>query len=115
MYGEFIRDASNNAQRVAVGVITLAGLLFAFAWLSPGVATPEQAIVVHGSDSGSHLRLQVVGGAISVQGSLKPGGQVGCEGYGNHLTCPVAGAGVIEVRWDPRTTRSRSSTACRSP
>lgn len=68
----------------------------------PATATSEGEIVIRGPASSSHLRISVSAGDVLVSGYLARSPQTGCSyGRGRELTCPLAGAGRMEVVMGP--------------
>ncbi len=65
-------------------------------------ATPEGRIVIHGAETGTHLRLSLSGGALIVTGPMAEATE-GCQlALGNGAaTCPLSGVGQIEVDTGP--------------
>ncbi len=66
-------------------------------------AAPEGKIVIHGANSGSHLRLTVSGRSIVVRGYLAPTKPTGCRVTRKRMVavCPVAGVRLIELNMGP--------------
>jgi Ca2+-binding RTX toxin-like protein len=66
-------------------------------------ASGEGQIVVHGADSGSHLRLTVNGNVIVVNGYMTPDAPTGCHFTDPRRTavCPLSGVAAIEVDMGP--------------
>lgn len=67
-----------------------------------GPATPESRIVIRGAEAGTHLRLSVSGSDLLVTGPMAEATE-GCgftRGHGA-ATCPLGGAGSIEVATGP--------------
>jgi Ca2+-binding RTX toxin-like protein len=82
----------------AKALLALAAATALMLMLTASTASSEGQIVVHGSSGESHLRLTVSGEDILVSGPLGSGA-VGCKSTSGHsLTCPVAGAGSIELQ-----------------
>ena len=100
----------------AVKAAPLAALLV-LALFFPAAASPEGEIVIHGADTGSHLKLSSEGGRLVVEGIMASDEQVGCHfthGH-NRAVCPLEAPPRSKWRWARGTTRSRSSTNCRFP
>ena len=70
--------------------------------IAPATAQTDGEIVVRGPGYESHLRLTVSGGNILVSGQIQSG-PVGCQVTHGHnaATCPIAGAGGMEVIMGP--------------
>jgi Ca2+-binding RTX toxin-like protein len=85
--------------RRALAAFAVAALLLLVA---AGNATTEGRIVIHGAETGTHLRLSVSGGDLVVTGPMAEATE-GCElGAGNGVaTCPLSDAGQIEVDTGP--------------
>jgi hypothetical protein len=86
--------------RRALATLAAAALLLLIA---AGPATPESRIVIHGAEAGTHLRLSVSGSDLLVTGPMAEATE-GCSftrGRGA-ATCPLGGAGSIEVDTGPR-------------
>ena len=81
-------------------VVLAAALLLA---LGSSTATTQERIVVHGADSGSHLRLSVSGGSLIVEGWMASAAPRGCRFVRHRLraVCSLRRAGAIEVRMGP--------------
>lgn len=71
--------------------------------LGCAAASSERQIVVHGIDSGSHLRLTVSGNRLLVTGWMAPTQPTGCKfaRYREVAVCPLANAGRVEVNTGP--------------
>lgn len=71
--------------------------------LGSSTATTQERIVIHGADSGSHLRLSVNGGHLVVEGWMPPASPRGCRYVRHrlHAVCSLRRAGAIEVRMGP--------------
>ena len=69
---------------------------------SAGPATPEGRIVIHGAETGTHLRLSVSGGDLLVTGPMAEASE-GCQLAAGHgaATCPLGEAGQVEVDTGP--------------
>ena len=66
-----------------------------------GPAAPEGRIVIHGAETGTHLRLSVSGGDLLVGGPMAEASE-GCElAGGNGATCPLGDIGQVEVDTGP--------------
>ena len=85
--------------RRALASLAAAALLLLIAASS---ATPESRIVIHGAESGTHLRLSVSGSNLIVNGPMA-GATEGCRFIRGHgeASCPLAGAGSIEIDTGP--------------
>ena len=70
----FARGA--RLRRGAIATAALAALILA---LSCTAASPQGKIVIHGADSGSHLRLNVRGGKMVVRGWMSRARPAGCR------------------------------------
>jgi len=70
--------------------------------IGAGPATPEGQIVIHGAETGSHLRLSVSGGDLLVTGMIAEASE-GCQlAVGNGAaTCPLGNVGQVEVETGP--------------
>jgi Ca2+-binding RTX toxin-like protein len=66
-------------------------------------ATPEERVVVHGTDSGSHLELSMRGNDLIVEGWMPPAAGAGCRlAHSRNLAiCPLDRAGSVEVNMGP--------------
>jgi hypothetical protein len=87
-------------RRLVVAAVAAAGLLLT---LGSTTASPEGQIVIHGADSGSHMRLTVGGGNIHVDGYMSPDEPTGCEftTFRQAAVCPTDGVGSIQVVMGP--------------
>ena len=67
-----------------------------------GTAVPEGRIVIHGAETGTHLRLSLSGGELVVTGPMAAATE-GCRlAPGNGAaTCPLSGVGQVEVDTGP--------------
>lgn len=85
--------------RRALAALGAAALLLL---ITAGPAVPEGRIVIHGADSGTHLRLSVGGGNLLVTGAMAAAGE-GCNRgpRRNAATCPLDGVGQVEVDTGP--------------
>jgi hemolysin type calcium-binding protein len=65
-------------------------------------AAPEGRIAIHGTETGTHLRLSVSGGELIVTGPMAAASE-GCELAPGNLaaTCPLSHIGEIEVETGP--------------
>jgi Ca2+-binding RTX toxin-like protein len=70
--------------------------------VTAGVAEPEGRIVIHGAETGTHLRLSVSGSDLIVTGPMA-GASEGCElAPGNNAaTCSLSDVGQVEVDTGP--------------
>ena len=77
--------------RRALAALAAAALLLLIA---AGPAAPEGRIVIHGAESGTHLRLSVSGGNLLVTGPMAEATE-GCQlAAGNSAaTCPLSDVG----------------------
>ncbi len=83
-----------------VGMLLISVAVPALAlFTTPTAASTAGGIVIHGFESGSHLKLTVSGEDIVVNGFLDPSEQVGCSfTHGqNALVCPFAGVNGVEL------------------
>lgn len=71
--------------------------------LGGSTAVTQERIVIHGADSGSHLRLSVNGGHLVVEGWMARTTPRGCHftRYRMIAVCSLRRAGAIEVRMGP--------------
>lgn len=85
------------AAPVTVAVVLLASLALA------GSAAPAGRIVLHGSHSGSHLRLSTHDGRLVAEGRMSGRRPAGCRLRHRRLLaiCPLAGADAIELEMGP--------------
>jgi Ca2+-binding RTX toxin-like protein len=69
---------------------------------SAGNATTEGRIVIHGAETGTHLRLSVSGGDLLVTGPMAEATE-GCQlaPANGAATCPLSDAGQVEVDTGP--------------
>ena len=67
--------------------------------LAPGAASTAERIVVFGAASGTHLRIEVKGSRVMVEGLMAKAQPRGCRfgSYRRVAICPIAGADAIEV------------------
>lgn len=66
-----------------------------------GPATPQGRIVIHGAETGTHLRLSLSGGELLVTGAMAATSE-GCQrAAGNGVTCPLNDVGQVEVVTGP--------------
>ena len=85
--------------RRALAALGAAALLLL---IGAATAVPEGRIVIHGAESGTHLRLSLSGGDLLVTGPMADASE-GCSftrGRGA-ATCPLAGVGEVEVDTGP--------------
>jgi RTX calcium-binding nonapeptide repeat (4 copies) len=88
------------ARKFAVAAFTVA-LLASLALA--GSAAPAGRIVLHGTSSGSHLRLSAHGGRLVVEGRMSGRHPAGCRLRRHRLLafCRLAGADAIELEMGP--------------
>lgn len=67
-----------------------------------GSAAPEGRIVIHGAETGTHLRLSLSGGKLIVTGPMAEATE-GCSFVRGHseASCPLSGVGQVEVDTGP--------------
>jgi len=72
--------------------------------LGGSTATTQERIVIHGADSGSHLRLSMSGGKLVVEGWMARSTPRGCHftRYRQIAVCSLRRAGAIELRMGPK-------------
>lgn len=89
--------------RLREGALTLAAALALVLCFGGAVASPQERIVVYGTDSGSHLKLSVRGAHIVVDGWMAPAQPTGCrfERYRRVAVCPLAGSAAVELNMGP--------------
>lgn len=71
--------------------------------LGSTVASPQGLIVVHGADSGSHLKLSTSGGQLLVTGWMARAQPTGCRWaqHRNAAVCPLRAVGGVELDMGP--------------
>jgi hypothetical protein len=81
----------------------VAAIVAALALLAAPTASPESQIVIHGADSGSHLRLTVSGDRILVNGYMTPDEPIGCRFTRPRTaaTCSASAINAIEIVMGP--------------
>jgi Ca2+-binding RTX toxin-like protein len=90
------------AMTVGRAAVTFLAAIAVSLALGSATASTEGEIVVHGAESGSHLRLSVNGNNLVVDGYMAAGEQTGCHSHDrNTAVCPLAGAGGVEVDMGP--------------
>jgi len=69
----------------------------------PGAASTSERIVIHGADSGSHLRLSMEGSRVVVEGLMAHARPEGCRFTRGRMraVCPTDGASSIELNMGP--------------
>jgi Ca2+-binding RTX toxin-like protein len=70
--------------------------------LAPSAASTAERIVVFGAASGTHLRIDVKGSNVVVEGVMAKAKPRGCRLQGRRVAvCPIAGADAIELNTGP--------------
>jgi hypothetical protein len=89
-----------RVRRGALAVIAVAVLGLAF---SGATAMPRGKIVVHGANPGSHLRVEVRGNHIVVNGWMSRSEPAGCHFARPRMRaiCPLKGVGAMEIEMGP--------------
>ncbi len=93
-----IFSGPHKTHRLLIIALAAVGLL-----AIPGAASTADRIVIHGAESGSHLKLSMSGSTVVVDGIMAHAQPTGC-----HFTrgrraavCPVGGANGIEINMGP--------------
>jgi Ca2+-binding RTX toxin-like protein len=69
--------------------------------IGAGPATPQGRVVIHGAETGTHLRLSISGDNLLVTGAMA-GASAGCRpAGGNGATCSLSDVGEVEVETGP--------------
>lgn len=70
---------------------------------APASASAAGQIVIHGADSGSHLRITTDGSALPVQGYMDSSQPLGCSftTFRSEALCPLAGVDSIQIIMGP--------------
>ncbi len=94
------KDAYSRTRSLAAASACAFGLLLT---LGAGTATPEGQIVIHGTNTGSTLELQVVNRSLVVSGYMARSHPRGCHftSYRLAASCPLRGVGAVIVRTGP--------------
>jgi hypothetical protein len=96
--------AKSGGPRLRKGVLALALVSLLALVLGGDTASTQQRIVVHGADSGSHLRLHTRGSAIVVKGLMSRARPAGCrfKRFRMIAVCPLRrGTAAIELVMGP--------------
>jgi RTX calcium-binding nonapeptide repeat (4 copies) len=93
----------SRRSRLAGAALALAAALLLVLGLGGPTASTQGRIVVHGADSGTHLRLAVRHGHLVVRGWMAPTRPAGChfKRYRLIAICGLGGNGLVELRLGP--------------